>query len=96
MKWPPYLLKLRIQNQHHAFGLWLPLCLIMPVILVFLLAVFLILLPFALLVMLFTWRLGWWRPIALGMPALFRLLCSLPGLRVDVEGKAGHVYIAFY
>jgi hypothetical protein len=54
-------------------------------------------LPFALLAMLFTWRAAeWWRPMLFSMPALMRLLCHLPGLKVDVAGKDGHVYIAFF
>jgi hypothetical protein len=96
MKWPPYLLKLRFQNDRHGFAIWLPLFLIGPIVLAFLLAIFLILLPFALLAMLFTWRAEWWRPMLFSMPALMRLLCHLPGLKVDVAGKDGHVYIAFF
>ena len=96
MKWPPYLLKLRIKNPDHAFGLWLPLFLIWPIVLVFLLAVFIILLPFALLAILFTWRVGWWRPLILGIPAILRLVCSLRGLTVDVAGRDGYVEVEFY
>lgn len=96
MKWPPYLLKIKFQNRHHAFALWLPLFLIWPIVLVFLLATFLILLPFALLAIIFTWQLEWWRPMLLGVPGLFRLLCYLPGLKVDVESSGGRVFIAFF
>jgi hypothetical protein len=96
MKWPPYLLKLRIKNPEHAFGLWLPLFLIWPIVLVFLLAVFVVLLPFALLAILFTWRVDWWRPVFLGIPALLRVFCSLRGLTVDVNGRDGHVELEFY
>jgi len=96
MKWPPYLLKIAFRNHRRGFALWLPLFLIGPVVLVFLLAIVLILLPFALLAMLFSWRVGWWRPMLFSMPAILRLLCHLPGLKVDVEGKEGRVYIAFF
>jgi len=96
MNWPPYVMKLRIKNRQHAFGLWLPLFLIIPLVLVFLLAIFLILLPFAFLTVLFTWELGWWRPFVLSVPALYRLLCSLPGLRVDVGSREGSINIAIY
>lgn len=99
MKWPPYLLKMRFQNHDHAFGLWLPLFLIWPIVLVFLLAIFVILLPFALLAVLFTWEPGWLRPMLLGVPALLRVFCHLRGLEVDVEGNEGnegHVDIAFF
>ncbi|OGO20376.1 MAG: hypothetical protein A2144_11290 [Chloroflexi bacterium RBG_16_50_9] len=96
MKWPPYLLKIRFRNSHHSFAIWLPLFLIGPIVLVLSLAVFLILLPFALLAMLFTWRPGWWRPLLFSIPSFLRLLCFCPGLKVDVENKAGHVYLAFF
>jgi hypothetical protein len=96
MKWPPYVMKLRVESPRHAFRLWLPLFLVIPVLLVFLLAVFLILLPFAFLALLFTWELGWWRPYLLGIPALYRLLCSLPGLKVDVGSREGSINIAIY
>jgi hypothetical protein len=95
MRWPPYLLKLRIKNHRHDIGLWLPLFLIGPIVLVFLLAVFLVLLPFALLAMIFTWQVGWWRPVFIGIPAVFRLLWSSRGLAVDVEGADGHVEVIF-
>jgi hypothetical protein len=95
MKWPPYLLKLRFQNNLHSFALWLPLFLIGPIVLVFLLAVFLIILPFAVLTILFTWRLGWWQPVLLSIPSVFYLLHNLSGLKVDVEDNDGHLYISF-
>ena len=96
MSWPPYLLKLRIKNSSHNFGLWLPLFLIWPIVLVCLLAVFLILLPFALLAMLFTWQMGWWRPVILGLPAICRVFCNLRGMVVDVDGHDGHVEVEFH
>ena len=96
MSWPPYLLKLNIHNPSHNFGLWLPLFLIWPIVLVCLLAVFLILLPFALLAMIFTFELGWWRPVILGIPAVCRVFCSLRGTTVDVDGSNGRVEVEFY
>jgi len=94
MKRPPYLIKMRFWNSRHGFDLWLPLFLIMPLVLALLLAVALILLPFALLAMLFTWRLGYWRPLVLGVPVFFNMLCQMPGLKVDIEHGKGSVYIA--
>ena len=95
MNWPPYMMKLRIKNPRHGFALWLPLFLIWPIALAFFLAAFLILLPFALLATLFTWQTGWWRPLLLGIPAIIRVLCSLRGLTVDVDGNDGQVQIIF-
>jgi hypothetical protein len=95
MKWPPYLLKMRFQNPERTFGLWLPLFLLWPVVLVFLLAVFIILLPFVLLALIFTWQSGWLESLFMSVPAVFRVLCNLSGMVVDVGGKQEHVYIEF-
>ncbi len=95
MKWPPYLLKMKFSNPKHAFGLWLPLFLIWPVVLVFLLAIFIILLPFALLALIFTWRSDWLYTLLKCVPALYRLLSHLPGLMVDLKGDDGQIYIEF-
>lgn len=96
MKWPPYLLKLRFHDHpEHGLVLWLPLFLLWPVVLVFLLAVFLILLPFALLAVIFTWRPDWVSILLGSIPAIYRLFSHLPGLVVDVDGDKGQVYIEF-
>jgi hypothetical protein len=96
MNWiPPCLMKLRIRGQRHSFGLWLPLFLLWPIALAFLLAAFLILLPFAILALIFTWDTGWWRPVILGLPAVVRVCCALRGLTVDADGRDGHVEVIF-
>ncbi|MBN1368074.1 MAG: hypothetical protein JW967_09120 [Dehalococcoidales bacterium] len=95
MSWPPYLLKIRIENEDNSFPIWLPLFIIGPIMLILLLAVLIILLPFVLLSLIFTWQLGWWRPVFLFFPALFRIIAQLPGLKVDVGSHSGRVYIAF-
>jgi hypothetical protein len=95
MKWPPYLLKLRFLNPDHTFKLWLPLFLIWPLVLVFLLAALVILLPFALLALVFTLRTDWLLTWLKSMPAIYKLLSELPGLKVDLNGDQGQVYIEF-
>jgi hypothetical protein len=95
MKWPPYLLKLRFRGEHNSFSIWLPLFLIGPIVFIFVLAVFLIMLPFALLAVLFTWRIDWLHPVLYFIPAIYQLICHLPGLTIDVEGDDGYVYISF-
>ncbi len=95
MRWPPYLLKMRFRNPEHAFGFWLPICLIWPIVLIFLLAVFIILLPFALLTVIFTWRSDWLESLLMAVPAVFRLLGNLSGMVVDVEDDEDKVYIEF-
>ena len=95
MSWPPYLMKLRVTDPRHNFALWLPLFLIWPLALAFFLAAFLILLPFALLAFIFTWQMGWWRPVVIGIPAVVRVVCSLHGLTVDVQDARGHFEVVF-
>ncbi len=95
MSWPPFLLKLRFKNSEHSFALWLPIFLVGPVCLAFLLAVVLILLPFAILTVIFTWEPGWLRFELLFVPSMLRLLSQLRGLLFDVDGSKGHVYIEF-
>jgi hypothetical protein len=96
MKWPPYLLKLRIKQGRHDFCLWIPLFIIGPIALIFLLALFLIALPFLILSILFTWRWDWGRYVIVGIPALFNILHSLPGTKVDIGDEEQHVLVAFY
>ncbi len=95
MKWPPYALTLNVRNPRRSLGLWLPLFLLGPIALVFLLAFFLIVLVFAILATVFTWQFRWWRPIFVGIPAVIRTLWSLRGLSVDVERGGGGVQIKF-
>ncbi len=94
MKWPPYIMKLRFDNGKHRFGFWIPLFLIGPIVLVFLLAIFLIMLVFALLEFIFSWRCDWLRWVVVGIPAIHRVLCSLSGVHVDVDAPDVKVYIA--
>jgi uncharacterized metal-binding protein len=68
MKWPPLVLYMRFKDQNHGFGLWIPLFLIGPIFTLFVLAVFLIVLPFvilallvALLAVVFEWQTEWLR-----------------------------------
>jgi pilus assembly protein TadC len=96
MRLPPFLLRLGFHGPRHSFGLWLPLFILGPIFALFVLALFLIALPFALVSLLFTWQWRWWRIYLLSLPAIFRLTWALRGLRVDVEDRLQHVVIAFY
>jgi|GEM_PF-518227 len=113
MKWPPMVLYLKIRNQRHGFGLWIPLFLIGPLFTLFLLAGLLVVLPFVLIALLlaalavvFEWQTVWlkkaWKQIRWaiygirGFPALVRVLCNLPGTKVDVDTRDSKVYIAIY
>jgi hypothetical protein len=97
MNWiPPYLLQIRVRNRRHSFTIWLPLFILGPIFLAFLLALFLIALPFALLSLLFTWRWWWEQTFFLAPPMIIRLLFALRGLKVNVEHQNAHFVVAFY
>jgi len=96
MKWPPYLLQIKIINTEHSFSLWIPLFILGPIILVILLALLLIALPFIFLSFLFTWEPRWWRCISVGIPALFNMITSLPGSKIDVEHDTKRIAIVLH
>ena len=91
MIWPPSLLRVRIQNGRRRFGLWLPLILLWPPIVLIALALF----PIVLVLAAVLWRKGRGRTLLLSGPLLFRLFCSLRGLQVEVVKPSAHVFIAF-
>ena len=69
MMWPPSLLRLRILNGKHRFGLWLPLFIVWPPVVIIALA----LLPFVLALSALLWPTGWGRPLLLAGPWFFGL-----------------------
>ncbi len=84
-------------DQHgRGFGLWIPLFILVPIAMVFLLALFLIALPFLLVSLIFTWDMGWWRWLVFGVPVFFKTMHALPGLKVDVEEGKQKIYIAVH
>ncbi len=96
MNWvPPFLMKLRIKGREHGFAIWLPVFFLWPIVLAFLLAAFLVMLPFAIAGILFSWETGWWRPLIFGPPAVLRVCAALRGLTVDAEGRYGHFEVIF-
>ena len=90
MIWFPSLLRVRFGRRNRRVGIWLPLFLIWLPVSLFVLALF----PFVLVLAVLLWPVGWSRPLLLACPLLFRLFYSLRGLRIDVEGKNGQVYVA--
>ena len=89
MIWPPSIMRLRVRNQRHRFGLWIPLFILWP----FVIATILILLPFTILLTLILLPFGWnGRLFKLG-PGIMRCLCSLRGLEIDVQQDKEHVLI---
>lgn len=91
MNMPPLLMRMKIQNPEHKFGLWLPLFLIIPVALV----VFIILLPLILLAAILLWHRGWGKPVLLAPWAAWRIFCATRGLKVDVQNPRECVLISF-
>jgi len=96
MKWPPYLMKLHFDDGKHCFGLWVPLFIIGPIVLVFLLAIFIILLAFAILAFVFSCQWHWLRSVLMGVPAVYNLISSLPGVKVNINTTDGKVDISVY
>lgn len=90
MMWPPSILRLRIHNQRRHFGLWLPLFLIWPLLLV----LGVVLLPLLLVGAVIVWHKGWGKPLLFAGPALFWMLCALRGFEVDVKNRSDQVLIS--
>lgn len=103
MKRPPILMRVQIQGKDRGFGLWLPLFLLLPVVLVLLI----ILSPVIVVAIII---LRWGRrpeklPVIVRtcvsilcsvrrMRAAFGVICSMPGLRVDVSNDNERVYVS--
>ena len=91
MMWPPWMLRVSIRNRDRRIGLWLPLFLAWPLMLILTMA----LLPVVLLLLLLLWPVGRGRSLLRAGPVLFELLCALRGLLIDVESPTRRVYIGF-
>ena len=92
MMLPPMIMRLRIgQEGHRGFSLWLPLFLILPIVLLFALAAYVLALAGAILLL--RWR---WVPFIFISPLyIYRCICALKGLQVNVEKPSEHVLIRF-
>jgi hypothetical protein len=93
MNRPPMLMHIKIENEETNFGLWLPLFLIIPLALVILI----ILSPLILIALLILWWCGWGRWVRLawnGLRAAFISFWAMRGLKVDVQGRNGTVYVS--
>ena len=90
MKRPPIWIHLKIQGEHKGFSLWLPLFLLLLVPL----SVLIILSPLMLVAILILWPSGWGKWVLLVLRAAFGILCSLHGLRIDIQGRNQCVYIS--
>ena len=91
MSIPPYLMHIRIHNETHNFGLWLPLFLAWMILAALLLA----LLPIFLILLIVALPFGWGEFILLLGPRFYNILCALRGLKVDVDKTNENVEILF-
>jgi hypothetical protein len=90
MNWPPMMMHVKIKNEDRRFGLWLPLCLLLPLALV----VLIILSPLILIAVLVLWPSGWGRWALFVLKAAFVSFWSLRGLKVDIQNDNQYVYVS--
>jgi len=90
MKRPPMLMHVKIRGEGRGFGLWLRLFLLLPLAL----AAFIILSPLILIAILVFWPSGWRKRAPLIFTAAFEVLCSMRGIKVDVQGNHHCIYIS--
>ena len=91
MSIPPCLIHIRIHNQQHSIGLWLPLFLAWLIVAVFALA----LLPIFFILLLLCWPFGWGEFMLLLGPRIYTILCALRGLTVDINREREQVLVSF-
>jgi hypothetical protein len=89
---PPMVMRVKVHNEETKFGLWLPLFLLIPVVLV----VLIILSPLILIAALVLWPMGWGKLALLSIPYAWNIYCSMRGLKVDVQGQKEIVYVSVY
>jgi len=88
----PLILKIKIINENRrGIRLWLPIFLVW-IVLIF---VMLLLFPLVLIAAVIAIPFGYARTIILLGPYFIRILCSLRGLKVDVNSESEIVYIQF-
>jgi hypothetical protein len=81
MNRPPCIMRVRVRNKNTKFGIWIPLFLIFPVVVILMIA----LAPLALLAAIIVLPFGYARTV-LCAPALYSVICAMRGLEVDVAG----------
>jgi len=91
MSRPPMLMRVQIHGEERRFFLWLPLFLLLPLALLLLI----ILSPLILVAIIILRLKGRGRHLSPPIiRAAFDILCSMPGLRVDVSNRNERVYIS--
>jgi hypothetical protein len=91
MSMPPCLLHVRVHNEEHNIGLWLPLFLAWLILAILVLA----LLPLFLILLIIALPFGWGEFMLLVGPRFYNILCALKGLKLDVDKTGEKVEILF-
>jgi hypothetical protein len=89
---PPLWMHLRFRDEmkDSHFGLWLPLFLLLPLLLILLI----VLSPLVLIALLVLWPSGWSEWALRALWSSFVVFFSLRGLEVNVKNRDQHVYIS--
>jgi hypothetical protein len=90
MKRPPMLVHLRIRNERRGFGLWLPIFLLLPLAL----AVFIVAAPLILIAIPIFWPSGRRKSALHILGAIFEIICSLRGIKVDMQSDYDYMCIS--
>jgi hypothetical protein len=91
MSIPPCLMHVRIHNEEHHFGLWLPLFLAWLILAALLLAI----LPIFLILLIVALPFGWGEFMLLLGPRFYNILCALRGLKVEIDRTNEKVEVLF-
>jgi hypothetical protein len=91
MSIPPCLMHVRIHNEEHNFGLWLPLFLAWLILAALLLAI----LPILLILLIVALPFGWGEFMLLLGPRFYNILCALRGLKVEIDRTSEKVEVLF-
>lgn len=91
MSIPPCLMHVRIHNEEHHFGLWLPLFLAWLILAALLLAI----LPILLILLIVALPFGWGEFMLLLGPRFYNILCALRGLKVEIDRTNEKVEVLF-
>ncbi len=80
-----------MRDNDHNIGIWLPLILVWPLVLL----VALMLSPVVLLLSFILWPSGYGKMLLYAGPLTFRLFCALRGLTVSVDQQSERVLVYF-
>ncbi|MDH4299779.1 MAG: hypothetical protein OEV54_03985 [Dehalococcoidia bacterium] len=101
MKRPPILMRVQIHGEEERFPLWLPLFLLLPLALLLLIILSPLILVAIIVIRVRGRQLSPIVGSAFGMlcsvrciRAAWEVLCSMPGLRVDVRNRNERVYVS--